>query len=80
MPNQDIRQVIDTVDFVRASGARPMIAEYSPIPGTALWTEAVKKSPFPIESEPLFHNNSILPCRWENLTYEMYKKLKTQIK
>jgi radical SAM superfamily enzyme YgiQ (UPF0313 family) len=80
LPNQDIRQVISTVDFVRASGARPMIAEYSPIPGTALWTEAVKKSPFPIETEPLFHNNSILPCRWENLTYEMYKKLKTEIK
>ncbi len=80
MPRQDIRQVIDTVNFVKATGARPMIAEYSPIPGTALWSEAVKISPFPIESEPLFHNNSILPCRWENLTYEMYKELKAEIK
>jgi radical SAM superfamily enzyme YgiQ (UPF0313 family) len=80
MPKQDIRQVIDTVDFVKASGAHPMIAEYSPIPGTALWTEAVRTSPFPIESEPLFHNNSILPCRWENLSYEMYKELKTGIR
>lgn len=80
MPNQDIRQVIDTVDFVRSSGARPMIAEYSPIPGTALWAEAVRVSPFPIESEPLFHNNSILPCRWENLSYEMYKELKSAVK
>jgi len=80
MPNQNIRQVIDTVNFVKASGARPMIAEYSPIPGTALWTEAVSTSPFPLETDPLFHNNSILPCRWENLTYEMYKELKAVIK
>jgi radical SAM superfamily enzyme YgiQ (UPF0313 family) len=80
MPNQDIRQVIDTVDFVKASGGRPMIAEYSPIPGTALWEDAIRTSPFPIDSEPLFHNNSILPCRWENLSYEMYKKLKAEIK
>ncbi len=80
MPNQYIREVIDTVNFIKASGARPMIAEYSPIPGTALWSEAVRISPFPIETEPLFHNNSILPCRWENLTYEMYKELKAEIK
>jgi radical SAM superfamily enzyme YgiQ (UPF0313 family) len=80
LPNQDIREVMDTVEFVKASGARPKISEYSPIPGTALWTEAVKSSVFPIETEPLFHNNSILPCRWENLTYEMYIKLKTEIK
>lgn len=80
MPKQDIRQVIDTVNFVKTTGARPLIAEYSPIPGTPLWPEAVKVSPFPIESEPLFHNNSLLPCRWENLTYEMYRKLKAEIK
>lgn len=80
MPGQHIRQVYDTVNFVRGTGAQPMIAEYSPIPGTALWSEALKTSPFSIESEPLFQNNSILPCRWENLTYEMYRNLKSELK
>jgi hypothetical protein len=72
--------VRSAIDLVKACGATPMLAEYSPIPGTGLWEEAVKSSPFPISAEPLYQNNSILPCRWEGLTYEMYQDLRRRVK
>jgi hypothetical protein len=80
LPGQHFKQVEDSVDFVAASGARPVLTEYSPIPSTALWEAAVASSPFPIETDPLFHNNTLIPCRWEGFTYEMYRKLRSQLK
>jgi len=68
LPVQEFQSVYDTVRFVQDHGLRPFIAEYSPIPGTALWDEAVKCSLFPISEEPLFHNNTLLPCQWEKFT------------
>jgi hypothetical protein len=62
--------------FVREAGARPHLVEYSPIPGTPLFEEAKKLSPFDLENEPLFHNNSLFPCRWEGFTWEDFRKLK----
>lgn len=76
LPNQDALEVRRSIDYVYACGGRPIIAEYSPIPGTALWNEAVAASPFPLAEEPLYHNNTLLPCRNENLNYDMYRSLK----
>jgi radical SAM superfamily enzyme YgiQ (UPF0313 family) len=68
LPGQRAEQVAASIRFVHASGLRPFVSEYSPIPGTAMWDAAVAASPFPIRDEPLFHNNSLLPCRWEGCT------------
>ena len=65
LPEQEAREISDTIQLVKAEGLKPIIAEYSPIPGTALWDRAVAASSFPIADEPLFHNNSLLPCQWE---------------
>lgn len=62
LPGQDPHEVEQSADFVRKAGARPYLAEYSPVPGSALWERAVKQSPFPLEKEPLFHNNTLMPC------------------
>ena len=76
LPGQSAAEVMESISYVEQCGARPIIAEYSPIPGTALWEDAVKGSPYPISAEPLFHNNSLLPCQNGNLTYEMYQECK----
>jgi radical SAM superfamily enzyme YgiQ (UPF0313 family) len=76
LPGQEAAEVRDSIRYIQSHGARPIIAEYSPIPGTALWESAVKGSCFDLRGEPLFHNNSLLPCRSEKLTPEMYKDLK----
>ena len=62
LPGQSAESVRDTVLFAQRAGAMPYLAEYSPIPHTPLWEEAVACSDYDLASEPLFHNNSLLPC------------------
>jgi hypothetical protein len=76
LPGQDKAEVVESIRMVKAHGARPYLAEYSPIPGTSLWSEAVRCSPFDLANEPLFHNNSILPCRSEGFGLEELQQLK----
>ena len=80
LPDQEAREVFNTIEMVKEAGLRPVIAEYSPIPGTALWNRAVAISPFPIAAEPLFHNNTLLPCQWEKFTVSDLEKLKQKTK
>lgn len=76
LPGQSAEEISSGIEYVRKCGARPILAEYSPIPGTALWEEAVEASPYPIAGEPLFHNNTLLPCGAGELTPERYRELK----
>ena len=62
LPGQTYDQVAETITYVGEVGAVPYVSEYSPIPQTEMWEEAVKVSRFDLESQPLFHNNTILPC------------------
>jgi radical SAM superfamily enzyme YgiQ (UPF0313 family) len=80
LPGQRVEEVEQTVAFVRENGAKPMLTEYSPTPHTPMFEKAKKMSPFDLENEPLFHNNSIFPCRWEGFTLEDLKKLKEGLK
>ena len=80
LPYQTKEEIEETIDFVFKAGTRPIITEYSPIPETRLWEDAVRFSKFPVAEEPLFHNNSIVPCQWEGLTYNDLDLLKLKIK
>lgn len=80
LPGQRIEEVEETVIFVKKQGVKPILVEYSPIPNTPLFEKAKYFSPFDIENEPLFQNNSILPCQWEGLKVKDYQKLKERIK
>ncbi|MGD8983702.1 MAG: radical SAM protein [Desulfobacteraceae bacterium] len=64
LPGQPVESVAETIDFVGRTGATPYLAEYSPIPQTPMWEMAQAHSHYDLSSEPLFHNNTLLPC-WE---------------
>ena len=64
LPDQSIESVLESVEFAAEVGANPYVAEYSPIPNTPLWERAIARSDYDLASEPLFHNNTLLPC-WE---------------
>jgi hypothetical protein len=73
LPHQDPEKVKASIKMVKACGVRPILAQYSPIPHTALWEDAVKVSRYDLASDPIFHNNSIFPCQnepfsWENIS------------
>ncbi|MCK9391771.1 MAG: radical SAM protein, partial [Syntrophales bacterium] len=76
LPGQTAREIRESILYVHARGARPILAEYSPIPGTLLWDDARRASSYPLEEEPLYHNNSLLPCASPSLTTEAYHELK----
>jgi radical SAM superfamily enzyme YgiQ (UPF0313 family) len=76
LPGQRAQEIRESILYVRSRGARPILAEYSPIPGTLLWDEACRASSYPLAEEPLYHNNSLLPCASPTLTTETYHALK----
>jgi radical SAM superfamily enzyme YgiQ (UPF0313 family) len=80
LPGQRVGEVDESIAYVKETGARPMLVEYSPIPHTPLFERAKRMSQFDLENEPLFHNNSILPCQWEGFTMADYKRLKEKLK
>jgi radical SAM superfamily enzyme YgiQ (UPF0313 family) len=80
LPGQSAAEVSASIEFVRECGAKPILAEYSPIPGTKMWAEAVIASTFDIQSEPVYHNNSLLPCRNNEFSFAVYEELKTELK
>jgi radical SAM superfamily enzyme YgiQ (UPF0313 family) len=79
LPGQKAAEVRDSIEFVWECGAKPVLAEYSPIPGTKMWEEAVALSPFDIQNEPLYHNNSLLPCRNNDFSLAVYDELKRSL-
>jgi radical SAM superfamily enzyme YgiQ (UPF0313 family) len=64
LPGQSVQSVEDTIKFVDGAGAVPYLAEYSPIPHTPLWEKSIESSSYDLMNEPLFHNNTLLPC-WD---------------
>jgi len=78
LPGQSLGSVIKTIDFVAGLGATPYLAEYSPIPNTNLWDKAIDSSEYDLSYEPLYHNNTLLPC-WDEIRRKELPRLKKRI-
>jgi len=76
LPGQKPEEVEEDIKTLWKLGIRPYIAEYSPIPGTALFEKAVEISRYDIRAEPLTQNNSILPCASNEFTIRDLQRLK----
>jgi radical SAM superfamily enzyme YgiQ (UPF0313 family) len=76
MPGQEAGEVEESIRYAASFGIRVQLAEYSPTPGSTLWTQAVGCSSFALEEEPLTHNNSLLPLRWKGFTPDDLSRLK----
>jgi len=75
LPGQSVDSVFESIDFVGRSRAMPYLSEYSPIPHTPMWEKAVNHSRYNLAEEPLFHNNTLLPC-WEDYRIKELPRLK----
>jgi radical SAM superfamily enzyme YgiQ (UPF0313 family) len=80
LPGQSRRSIEDDVEFVLSAGAYPRPAEYSPIPGTALWPAAIAAARYPIAEEPLFQNCSLLPVATPEVDHEFLSRLRVRIR
>jgi radical SAM superfamily enzyme YgiQ (UPF0313 family) len=87
LPGQRAEEVEDSIRGVREScrqaglsgekGIRLRLAEFSPVPGSALWGKSVSLCRYPLAEEPLFHNNSFFPMEWEHFTRRDLQRLKS---
>ncbi|MGC8907450.1 MAG: B12-binding domain-containing radical SAM protein [Desulfomonilaceae bacterium] len=79
LPGQTRAQIEHDVDFVLRAGVAPRLAEYSPIPGTALWEAAARRGRYDIANEPLFHNCTLLPAAEEEVDARFLADLRRKI-
>lgn len=76
LPGQEMKSIEDSIKTVRQNQVIPILAHYSPIPHTALWSNAVASSRYDLESDPVFTNNAIFPCRDERFSWQTISHLK----
>jgi len=73
MPHQSFEEVYETMQFVHRLGAKILLVEYSPIPGTNEW----EKSGLDDNLDPLLHNNSLFPL-FNVKDWREFQKLKDE--
>ncbi len=76
LPRQDYREVEESLRYAASFGVKVSLAEYSPVPGTPLWRESVRRCRLPLEEEPLYHNNTFFAMEWEGFTMKNLTYLK----
>ncbi|MGC8657705.1 MAG: B12-binding domain-containing radical SAM protein [Desulfomonilaceae bacterium] len=79
LPGQTSDQVESDVEMALEAGVYPRLAEYSPIPGSALWSSSIKTGRYPIESEPLYQNCSLLSVATEQITWNFLSRMRKMI-
>lgn len=79
LPGQDPAAVERSADVVKAAGITPIIAYYSPIAGTKMWDAAKAASRYDLESDPVFTNNAVMPCR-PAFSWNLAARLKRRVK
>ena len=80
LPGQTSAQVEGDVEMALEAGVYPKLAEYSPIPGSALWSSSIKTTRYQIESEPLYQNCSLLSAATGEITWEFLSRIRKMIR
>ena len=76
LPHQKFNDVKMSIEFAKNFNVKLRLAEFSPIPHTILWQEAIKTAKYDIVNEPLFHNNTLLPVADKSINFETLNELK----
>lgn len=79
LPGQSVSAVERSIKVVKAAGITPVLAYYTPIPHTPLWSDAVAMSRYDLASDPVFTNNAIFPCQKDDFSWPALSRLKRLI-
>ncbi len=80
LPDQNLDEVEGSITLVKGLGLTPVLAYYTPIPHTPMWTDAVKNARFDIAAHPALTNNSLFPCVRSQQDLERISQLKKMVK
>jgi radical SAM superfamily enzyme YgiQ (UPF0313 family) len=76
LPGQDLRTVRESIGEVHRLGARPRLAFFSPVPGTAEWTRLVEKGCLAVDADPLLHNKLAFAYIWGGVSSREFEDLR----
>jgi len=79
LPEQDKKQVLESIEFVRKLGARPRLAYFSPVPGTLEWKRLTETGKLQPDSDPLLQNKLVFPYFWSKITPEDLTEIKSRL-
>jgi radical SAM superfamily enzyme YgiQ (UPF0313 family) len=79
LPGQSEEAIEDSIRIVKANNIRPVLAQYTPVPHTALWDQAVAASRYDLNADPIFSNNAIFPCQAQDFSWDLITRLKQLI-
>jgi len=79
LPDQSIDEVRDGIEFLKGLDVRINLTEFSPIRGTRLWDDLVKKGIISESIDPLLTNNTIFPFIYSGLDPAAIQKMKTEV-
>jgi len=79
LPGQDILTLKESILHVRRLGARPRLAYFSPVPGTAEWRALIKKGNLAQDDDPLLHNKLTFPYLWGNFSSEDFESIQNLV-
>ncbi|MGB9836089.1 MAG: B12-binding domain-containing radical SAM protein [Candidatus Saccharicenans sp.] len=79
LPEQDKKQVLESIRFVKALGAKPRLAYFSPVPGTVEWKKLVEAGKLHPEADPLLQNKLVFPYFWGKITPEDLAEIKNSL-
>jgi len=78
LPGQKMTEIEQSAQSVHQLGLKIRLCQYSPIPGTRLFD--VSCCQYGIDpTEPLLHNNTILPALDKRLSYETFQQFKDHV-
>lgn len=79
LPGQTWEEVKAGVRYLQGLGVRINLTEYSPLPGTPLWNDLVRRGTIPPDLDPLLTNNSVFSRLFAGYRPEEIDALKTAV-
>ncbi len=77
-PDQEVEEVLETIRFVHHLQIKIKLAEFSPIPGTPLFSRIAKHFKL-LQEEPLLHNNLAFPLWHSKIDYYRLEEIKREV-
>jgi radical SAM superfamily enzyme YgiQ (UPF0313 family) len=80
LPGQEVQGIRESIRRVLSLGARPRLAYFSPVPGTATWDHLLTEGIIQSDLDPLLHNKLAFPYTWGEMFPSDFVALKDLIR
>jgi len=80
LPGQELKEVMESIAFLKELGSRINLTELAPIKGTQSWDELKRSGVITEDLDPLLTNNSIFPLLFSGYNTEEVEKMKLDVK